>query len=75
MVFGSLSGRPPSDEIFQREVEFVFSSLSKVKNNESAWNYLNGILHTYPATLQLIFSKYGFQTISLLTKTKHYDTF
>jgi len=31
-----------SGAILEREVDFCFKAISKVKANESSWNYLNG---------------------------------
>ena len=29
-------------EVLQRELDFCFRAIKKVKSNESSWNYLNG---------------------------------
>jgi protein farnesyltransferase/geranylgeranyltransferase type-1 subunit alpha len=36
-----------SQEIIERELSFVFTSLDKASKNESAWNYLRGLLRYY----------------------------
>jgi hypothetical protein len=41
------------------EVEYVFTSLYKVKNNESAWNYLSGILTAFPSSYTPIKTGYA----------------
>lgn len=34
-------------EILQREIDYTFSAIEKVKKNESAWNYLRGVALKY----------------------------
>ncbi|KAI9562133.1 hypothetical protein GHT06_013098 [Daphnia sinensis] len=40
-----------SEDIISRELTFSVNSIKKVCNNESAWNYLRGILAHYPSGL------------------------
>ena len=59
MVFGQSTEEDPSQEIIQREVDYVLNKLSKIKNNESAWNYLNGMMYSFPSAHSLIMTKYS----------------
>jgi protein farnesyltransferase/geranylgeranyltransferase type-1 subunit alpha len=40
--------------VIRGEIGFAFTSLNKVKNNESAWNYLKGLANKYPEVRALI---------------------
>lgn len=45
-----------TDEVVRREVDYTLGNISKAPNNESAWNYLEGVLRgqrlrTYPGLL------------------------
>jgi hypothetical protein len=43
--------------IIDDEIDFAFACILKVKNNESAWNYVTGILEAFPLTLSTIKAK------------------
>ncbi|KAF3005996.1 CAAX geranylgeranyltransferase alpha subunit [Curvularia kusanoi] len=44
LVFGNLEGRPPSDSVVQRELEYTKDAIRKTPQNQSPWNYLTGVL-------------------------------
>lgn len=46
-----------TEDILNREMDFCFSSLDKLKQNESAWNYLRGLEQYHPALKQPISRK------------------
>ncbi|XP_077992365.1 protein farnesyltransferase/geranylgeranyltransferase type-1 subunit alpha-like [Glandiceps talaboti] len=46
-----------TDEVLEREVKFAQDMIQKAPNNESAWNYLRGVLsekelHSYPGVME-----------------------
>jgi hypothetical protein len=34
--------------MIEREVEYTYQSILKVKKNESSWNYLRGLVNYHP---------------------------
>jgi hypothetical protein len=48
---------PVTDQVLQRELDYVFTSFDKVKKNESSWNYLRGLVRYHPDIKQEVTEK------------------
>ncbi len=48
---------PPNANALTREIEFSFAAIDKVKKNESAWNYLRGLVFKYNETVQPVLER------------------
>jgi hypothetical protein len=49
--------QPPTVEIIQSELEYVFQSIMKVKKNESSWNYLRGLVNFHPEITEQVLAR------------------
>mmetsp|Transcript_5126 Transcript_5126/g.7843 ORF Transcript_5126/g.7843 Transcript_5126/m.7843 type:complete len:311 (-) Transcript_5126:125-1057(-) len=45
---------PVTEDMVEREVSFTMNAIERVRNNESAWNYLNGIWRQYNSTMPVV---------------------
>ena len=46
-----------SSSVLQQEMNYAFTSLQTVSKNESAWNYLYGIIRFHPESIPTILDK------------------